>query len=224
MLLRLKKSMRNWCKKTVGKKTVGKKFRRALNMVLKSNCKTVARSLSSKYGRREAGYINGTIENVAQLVSELVSVQAVGAATTQAQLRYLCKNFSFDRLNAQFYNVTLIKQIICAGSKPDVLTFLPLIRTLTTQVSTDIWIVQAIGAVEGNVQKLCDIIDPVAASKIGLLGDLVKKDVCNAAAVASKVAKQGGTTAVTITAPVVTDIAPLSALELFFAPVTTTAA
>ena len=151
-------------------------------------------------------------------------MQAVGAATTQAQLRYLCNNFSFDRLNAQFYNVTLMKQIICAGSKPDVLTFLPLIRTLTTQVSTDIWIVQAIGAVEGNVQKLCDIIDPVAASKIGLLGDLVKNDVCNAAAVASKVAKRGGTTAVTITAPVVTDIAPLSTLELFFAPVTTTAA
>lgn len=161
---------------------------------------------------------------MAQYVSELVSVQAVGAATTQAQLRYLCNNFSFDRLGAQFYNVTLVKQIICAGSKPDVLTLLPLIRTLTTQISTDIWIAQAIGAVEGNVQKLCDIINPVAASKIGLLGDLVKKDVCNAAAVANKVAKQGGTTAVTLTAPVATDIAPLSKVELFFAPITTNTA
>lgn len=150
-------------------------------------------------------------------------MQAVGAATSQAQLRYLCNNFSFDRLNAQFYNVTLVKQIICAGSKPDELTLLPLIRTLTTQVSTDVWIVQAIGAVEGNLQKLCDIIDPVAASKIGLLGDLVKHDICAAAQVASKVARQGGTSAVTITAPVVTDIAPLSTLQLFFAPVTTTA-
>jgi hypothetical protein len=191
-------------------------------MLLILTITTVARSVATY--RREAGYINGTIETVAQLVSELVSVQAVGAANTQAELRYLCNTFSLERLHQQFYNVTLVRQILCAGAKPDALTLLPLIRTLTSQVSTDIWIVQAIGAVQGNLQKLCDIIDPVAAQKIGLGGALVKKDICNAAKVASKVARQGGTTAVTLTAPVVTDIAPLSTLQLFFEPVTTTAA
>ena len=115
-----------------------------------------------------------------------------------------------------------MREIVCAGSKPADLTPLPLIRNLTTEVSTEIWILQAIGAVQGNVQKLCDILDPVAASKIGLLGDLVKKDVCAAAAVASQVAKSGGTTAVTLTNPQVTSIAPLSELTLSFARVTPT--
>lgn len=161
---------------------------------------------------------------VAQLVSELVAVQIVGAATTQAQLDYLCNTFSYARLNAQFYNVTLMQQIICAGSKPPTLTFLPLIRNLTTLVSTEIWIVQAIGAVQGNVDKLCDIIDPQAANAIGLLGDLTKQDVCAAAKVADKVAKSGGTTAVTLTAPQVESIAPLSKLTLPFVQVTPTPA
>lgn len=182
--------------------------------------KSAARSLD--YIRSQAGYQAGTIEVVAQLVSELVAVQIVGAATSQDQLRYLCNSFSYERLKNQFYNVTLMQEIICAGSKPADLTPLPLIRTLTTQVSTDIWIVQAIGAVQGNVQKLCDIIDVTAATAIGLLGDLVKKNVCAAAAVASKVAKVGGTKTVTLTAPVVTSIAPLSELTLPFVRVTPT--
>lgn len=159
---------------------------------------------------------------VAQLVSELVAVQAVGAATSQSELDYLCKTFSYSRLKAQFYNTTLVQQIICAGSKPPVLTFLPLIRNLTSLVSSEIWTVQAIGAVQGNVQKLCDIIDAKAASAIGLIGDQVKKDVCAAADVASKVAKNGGTTPVTLTVPQVATIAPLSELTLPFVQVTPT--
>lgn len=149
-------------------------------------------------------------------------MQIVGAATSQDQLRFLCKSFSYTRLANQFYNVTLMQQIICAGSEPADLTPLPLIRTLTTEVSTEIWIVQAIGAVQGNIQKLCDIINVAAASAIGLLGDLVKKDVCAAAAVASNVARVGGTKAVTLTAPVATSIAPLSELTLPFVKVTPT--
>ncbi len=81
---------------------------------------------------------------------------------------------------------------------------------------------QAIGAVQGNVKKLCDIIDPKAASAIGLIGDQVKKDVCAAADVASKVAKNGGTTPVTLTVPQVATIAPLSELTLPFVPVSPT--
>ncbi|MCJ1264178.1 hypothetical protein MMC22_004049 [Lobaria immixta] len=179
-----------------------------------------ARSLNRL--KQEAGYQSGTIEVVAQLVSELVAVQIVGAATSQDQLHFLCNSFSYSRLAGQFYNVTLMQNIICAGAKPTSLTPLPLIRNLTTEVSTEIWIVQAIGAVQGNIAKLCEIIDVDAATAIGLTGTLVKKDVCAAAAVASKVAKSGGTTAVTLTAPLVTSIAPLSELTLPFVQVTPT--
>lgn len=72
------------------------------------------------------------------------------------------------------------------------------------------------------MNKLCEIIDVKAASAIGLLGDLVKKDVCAAAEVASKVASVGGTTSVILTAPLVTSIAPLAELTLPFVRVTPT--
>lgn len=72
------------------------------------------------------------------------------------------------------------------------------------------------------MKKLCDIIDPKAASAIGLIGDQVKKDVCAAADVASKVAKNGGTTPVTLTVPQVATIAPLSELTLPFVQVSPT--
>ena len=172
--------------------------------------------------KREAGYIPGTIETVAQIVSELVSIQIVGAATDQSQLRFLCNSFDFSRLQNQFYNTTLMRNIICAGSKPATLTPLPEIRNLTTLASTEIWIVQGIGAVGGNVNKLCDIIDPKSATAIGLLGDLVKTDVC-AAAKAERIAdRKNKQQAVTLTNPIVANIAPLSELTLNFAKITPT--
>lgn len=72
------------------------------------------------------------------------------------------------------------------------------------------------------MKMLCDIIDPKAASAIGLIGDQVKKDVCAAADIASKVAKNGGTTPVTLTVPQVATIAPLSELTLPFVQVSPT--
>ena len=196
-----------------------------------------------------AAYVNGTIETVAQLASELVSVQIVGFAEEQSQLQFLCDSFSLTRLAQQFYNVTLVREIICAGAAAgkkggngvvNGLEPLSLIRNLSTLVSTQIWIVQAIGAVQGvsfflfllyfrycldhtsaeyrkqNVDLLCKIIDPVAAAKIGLSGDLVKTNVCAAAKVANAVKKSGRTQAVTLNSPQVTDIAPLDKLTLSF--------
>ena len=188
---------------------------------LTNNPSVAARSLELL--KREAGYIPGTIETVAQLVSELVSVQIVGAATDQSQLRFLCNSFDFSRLQNQFYNTTLMHNIICAGSQPASLTPLPLIRSLTSNVSTEIWIVQAIGAVEGNVDKLCQIINVNAATAIGLTGNLVKKTVCAAAKAAKLADRKGTTQPVTLTAPAVANIAPLSKLTLDFAKVTPTA-
>ena len=189
--------------------------------ILTANPSAAARSLELL--KREAGYVPGTIETVAQIVSELVSVQIVGAATSQSQLRFLCSSFDFSRLQNQFYNTTLMRNIICAGAQPDVLTPLPLIRNLTTEASTEIWIVQGIGAVGGNVDKLCQIIDVDAATAIGLTGDLVKRDVCAAAKVAKQVDRSGKTLPVTLTNPIVASIAPLSELTLDFAKVTPTA-
>lgn len=173
--------------------------------------------------KREAGYVPGTIETVAQLVSELVSVQIVGAATDQSQLRFLCNSFDFSRLQNQFYNTTLMHNIICAGSQPATLTPLPLIRSLTSNVSTEIWIVQAIGAVQGNVDTLCQIINVNASTAIGLTGSLVKKTVCAAAKAAKEADRKGTTQPVTLTAPAVANIAPLSEITLDFAKVTPTA-
>ena len=114
--------------------------------------------------RPSAAYIPGTIETVAQIVSELISIQIVGFATTQPQLQFLCDSFPATRLQQQFYNVTLVREIICAGareSKGQVggLEPLPLIRNLTTLASTEIWIVQAIGAVQGVSRLFLSSID-----------------------------------------------------------------
>lgn len=82
---------------------------------------------------------------------------------------------------------------------------------------------QGIGAVQGNVDKLCDIIDVDAANRIGLGGEFVKKSVCAAADVAKQVKRSGKTLPVTLTVPQVASIAPLSEIALTFEKVTSTA-
>ena len=82
---------------------------------------------------------------------------------------------------------------------------------------------QAIGAVQGNVDKLCQIIDVDAASRIGLLGDFVKRSVCAAANVTKQVERSGRPQPVTLAVPQVASIAPLSEIALTFTKVTPTA-
>lgn len=98
------------------------------------------------------------------------------------------------------------------------------IRQLTIEISTFIWIVQAIGAVQGHVQNLCDIINVAGASAIALQGNLVKKDICAAAAVANKVGSSSKPAALTLTVPTVASIAPVSRIVLPFVPVKPTPA
>ena len=151
-------------------------------------------------------------------------MQVVGAATKHHELEFLCQNFirnSASRLAPLGYKLDLIGKIFCADVAGDKLPPLGLVQALTRELSTEIWIVQAIGAVTGRdgVQKLCELINVEAADAIGLQGDLVKKDVCAAAAVANQVSKSSKPASVTLKAPLVVPIAPVSELVLPFVPV-----
>ena len=199
-----------------------KSFVQAHRALALSDDLVAARSVSP--AKQEAGYINGTIEIVAQLVSEMLSVMLVGGATDKTQLDYLCKTADPTRLQNQFYNITLMRNILCSAAAQPEITPLTLIRNVTTEIETEIWIIQTMGAVQGvgNIQKLCDMIDPVAASAIGLAGPYVKANVCAAAKVAKAVEKSGGTKAYTMTEPTITNIAPLSEVTLEWQRVTPT--
>lgn len=169
-----------------------------------------------------AAYRTDAILKVLETASELFAVQVVGALTSRGQLESLCQSFpsSSSRLQSQGYDTALIKKIFCAAAGGETIPSLNETKALTAEISTEIWIIQAIGAVQGKsgVKKLCDLINVSAASAIGLQGDLVKKDICAAATVADKVASSGQPAQVTLTAPLVNSIAPVSQVVLPFVP------
>lgn len=171
-----------------------------------------------------AAYRPDAIQGVLETASELFAVQIVGAATSLDQLKFLCHVFPLtsSRLQAGSYDTALIQKILCAAADAKALPSLDEIVALTAEISTEIWIIQAIGAVQGEsgVKKLCDLINVSAASAVGLQGDLVKKTVCDAAAVADKVASSGQPAEATLTAPLVNSIAPVSTVVLPFVPTT----
>ena len=97
------------------------------------------------------------IEGVLKYASETLAVQIEGAATNLDRLKYLCKNSKTltSRLAQQGYNTTFITNSICAASKAPALKTDALIRNLTQEASTRIWIVQALGSTLGNAKLLC---------------------------------------------------------------------
>lgn len=169
-----------------------------------------------------AAYRPDAFQSVLETASELLAIQILGAATSLDQLKVLCDVFpaSSSRLQAGHYDINLIQKIICAAAGGKAIPSLQEITALTVEVSSEIWIIQAIGAVQGKsgVKKLCDLINVSAASAIGLQGDLVKKDVCAAAAVAEEVVNSGQPAQVTLTAPLVNSLAPVSTVVLPFIP------
>ena len=160
-----------------------------------------------------------------EVASELLAIQIVGAATSLEQLKILCDIdlTASSRLNVESYNTGLIHEIFCAAADAETVPPQEEITALTTEKSTEIWIIQAIGAVTGKsgVQKLCNLINVNAASAVGLNGDLVKKTVCNAAAVANEVASSGEQANAILSAPAVYSIAPVSTVVLPFVAATT---
>ena len=171
-----------------------------------------------------ATYGADAIQSVLTLATELIALQAVGAAINLSELSFLCQNFipnGSTRLQAQGYDVNLIKTQLCAGAAGTTLPPLDQISTLTAQISSAIWIVQAIGAVtgQGGVQNLCNLINVAAANAIGLQGDLVKKNVCAAAVVANQVSSTNKPASFTLKLPVVVAIAPVAQVVLPFVPV-----
>ena len=169
-----------------------------------------------------AAYRPDAIQSVLETASQLFAVQIVGAATSLDQLKLHCEVFSSSsaRLQSSGYDTALIQKIICAAAGRKTIPSLGEIRDLTAELSSEIWIIQAIGAVQSKsgVKKLCDMINVSAALVVGLQGDLVKKDVCAAAAVADKVANSGQPAQVTLTAPIKDSLAPMTKIVLPFVP------
>ena len=101
----------------------------------------------SKY---TAGYLPGEGFNyVIELASALVAAQIVGFATERSQLQYLCNDFPFTRIEQQPYNATSIKKIFCAAAARTELEPLSVIQQILQELSMGIWVVQALGAVQG---------------------------------------------------------------------------
>lgn len=182
-----------------------------------------AASANPRRHRLIAAYGPGAKQGALEVASELFAVQIVGAATSLDELKFLCQALPSNstRLQSQKYDVALVQKIVCAAADAKVIPSQDEIVALTTEISTEIWIVSAIGAVQGKsgVKKLCDLINVPAASAIGLQGVLVKKSICAAAAVAHKVERSGRPAQFTLTAPLVNSIAPVSKVALPLVPI-----
>ena len=120
------------------------------------------------------------MEGVLLYASETLAAQLEGAATSINELKKECACSSdlTSRLAAQGYNTTFIINEICDASKKPTLATNAEIQNKTLEASTKIWIVQALGAIGGNFNKLCNIIDIDAADSVGLDGAFVKQEIC----------------------------------------------
>ncbi len=125
-------------------------------------------------GRQAPGAPSLAFVEVINNASLLFANQLVGSATSVAELVYLCNNFDTSRLATQGYNVTLIKDRICASSQLPALESDSSIKNLTILYSTDIWVTQANATVQGDYFLLCDFISVLAADSVGLNGTLLE--------------------------------------------------
>ncbi|KAL8668164.1 MAG: hypothetical protein Q9202_000142 [Teloschistes flavicans] len=116
-----------------------------------------------------------------------VAIQFVGAQTRPGALSGECAYFEGGQLQAEGYNTTAIKNIICQADhvfSPDNLPSIEQTRNLTIQYSSWIWIFQAIGDLQNDknrLKKLCSLIDVPSAYAIGQNGTLVKNVICSVA-------------------------------------------
>lgn len=170
-----------------------------------------------------AAYHPDAFLTVLNSASELFAIQVVGAATSLDQLKFLCQAASSlsPRLQSGNYNTTLIQTVICNAAGAKTLPSVDEIKGYTVEISTQLWIIQTIGAVQGKlgVKKLSHLINESAASSIGLVGGLAKKDVRAVAAVADKVARSGQPAQFSLTAVLDNSFAPISKPILPFVPI-----
>ncbi|KAL8794562.1 MAG: hypothetical protein Q9195_002897 [Heterodermia aff. obscurata] len=129
--------------------------------------------------RRFVPIIHG-LEGVLLYASETLAAQLEGLATSVKELQVACAHGTAltSRLATQGYNTTFILNEICDASKKPTLATDAEIQNKTLEASTRIWIVQALGAIGGNFNKLCNIIDIDAANSVGLNGNFVKEEIC----------------------------------------------
>ncbi|MCJ1463744.1 hypothetical protein MMC07_002353 [Pseudocyphellaria aurata] len=139
-----------------------------------------------------AAYGPHAIQALFDTASELFAIQVVGLATSLDQLKSLCQAAtSFTpRIESEYYNSTLIQNVICTAAGETALPSVEEIKRLTVEIVTDLWVIQSIGAVQGKsgIKHLFHLINPAAASTIGLNGHVAKNNLRAAAYVADFVA------------------------------------
>ncbi|KAI9707429.1 MAG: hypothetical protein M1836_000390 [Candelina mexicana] len=125
---------------------------------------------------------NPTLQKIIDIASNLLANEVIGVFSSQHQARFFCNVVPVDKLNAEGLSGGLIKQDICdAGNQP--LLTPSQYQQKTIELSTDIFITQAIASVVGkeNHQTLCNILDPAQLAMAGLDAGKVKQQVCAAA-------------------------------------------
>ncbi|KAL8920433.1 MAG: hypothetical protein Q9172_004480 [Xanthocarpia lactea] len=112
------------------------------------------------------------------------AVQIVGTQSTPAEIAELCSEFDFSRLLASGYNVTTIENVFCQAASLATIPSLTEIQELTVEYSSWIWIYQAVGALNNDLdllKQLCESINVASAFSVGQNGTLVKTTICNVA-------------------------------------------
>ncbi|KAL8862622.1 MAG: hypothetical protein Q9178_001120 [Gyalolechia marmorata] len=125
-----------------------------------------------------------TTADILNLASDLLAVQIVGTQSTPAEIAELCSEFDFSRLLASGYNVTTIENVFCQAASLAAIPSLTEIQQLTVEYSSWIWIYQAVGALNNDLdllKQLCESINVASAFGVGQNGTLVKTTICNVA-------------------------------------------
>ncbi|MCJ1230898.1 hypothetical protein MMC12_007572 [Toensbergia leucococca] len=127
---------------------------------------------------RQTGPPSAALQLVINLASKLLAIQVAGAATSNSQLNTLCQQLDYSRIAQLGYNTTLGFDIICNAASQTALAPISALSAEITQLSTEIWIVQALGVTQGNLTALCNIINISQASQVALNGTEVKAKIC----------------------------------------------
>ncbi|KAL8928621.1 MAG: hypothetical protein Q9172_000836 [Xanthocarpia lactea] len=132
-----------------------------------------------------------TTQDILNLASDLFAVQLAGTKSQLQQLTELCVKFDPTRLQAQGYNISAIHNIFCEAGWATFLNgggynVIPSSYTRDTAInlSSYIWIFQAVGALKNNkgrLKQLCELIDVESSFNVGHNGTLVKISICDAA-------------------------------------------
>ena len=114
--------------------------------------------------------------------SMLFAVELAGSLYTEKQFDILCERFNLSTLEAFGINGTLFHNTLCENRGAKAIPIPPIdTSNAVATLSSRIWILQALGAFEGNYQAACNAFSVDGASATALNGTLAKQVLCDAA-------------------------------------------